>query len=77
MPQDLAVLAEETHVHTASMQINAAIRLVLCGVESPEVSSSSLGCLPNASSPTAVCRGGGLNKDPSRNKFYDLRLIFV
>jgi hypothetical protein len=40
MPQDLAVLAEETHVHTASMQINAAIRLVLPGVESHEVSSS-------------------------------------
>jgi hypothetical protein len=62
MPQDLAVLAKDTHVQAASMQINAAIRFGLLGVESHEVSSSSLGCLPNASSPTAVCRGGGLNK---------------
>ena len=33
MQQDLAVLAEDTHVHAASMQINAAIRFVLLGVE--------------------------------------------
>jgi hypothetical protein len=26
----------------------------------------SLGCLPNASSPTAVCRGGGLHKYQQR-----------
>jgi hypothetical protein len=62
LQQDLAVLAKDTHGHAASMQINAARRFVLLGVESHEVSSSSLGCLPNASSPTAVCRGGGLNK---------------
>jgi hypothetical protein len=41
MQEDLAVLAEATHVHATSMQINAAIRVVLFGVESPEVSSSS------------------------------------
>jgi hypothetical protein len=37
MQQDLAVLAEDTHVHAASMQINAAIRFVLFGVKSPEI----------------------------------------
>jgi hypothetical protein len=61
MPPDRAVLAKDTHVQAARRQIKAAIRFVRRGVESPEVSSSSLGCVPNASSPTAVCRGGGLN----------------
>jgi hypothetical protein len=41
MQQDLAVLAKDTHVHAASMQINTAIYFVLLGVESHEVSSSS------------------------------------
>jgi hypothetical protein len=41
MQQDLAVLAEDTPVHAASRHIHAALRLVLFGVESHEVSSSS------------------------------------
>jgi hypothetical protein len=42
MPQDLAVLAEDTPVHAARMERNAAIRVVLLGGESPEVTSSSI-----------------------------------
>jgi hypothetical protein len=41
MEQELAVLAEDTYVHAASMQINATIRFVLLGVKSHEVSSSA------------------------------------
>ena len=41
VPHALAVLVEETAVHGAGMQGDAAVRLVLCGGESPEVSSSA------------------------------------
>jgi hypothetical protein len=58
MPQDLAVLAKETHVQAASMQIKAALRFGLLGVESPEVSSASRGCLPNASRPRRYAEEG-------------------
>jgi hypothetical protein len=44
------------------MQIDAAVKLVWLGVEAHEVSSSLGGYLPSASSPTAVCRGGDLDK---------------
>ena len=39
--QDLAVLVQDTDVHGAGMQVDAAVKLVLFGVESHEVSSSS------------------------------------
>jgi hypothetical protein len=41
MEQDLAVLAQDTHVHAARMEIDPAIHFVRFGVKSPEVSSSS------------------------------------
>jgi hypothetical protein len=59
---DLPVLIQDAEVHGASVQIDATRILVRLGVKSPEVSSSSLGCVPNVSSPTAVCRGGDLYK---------------
>src|ERR1700752_3611067 len=37
---DLAVLTQDTAVHGAGMQIDAAVQWVLLGGESPEVSSS-------------------------------------
>ena len=40
MEHALTFVVEETHGHAARMPINAAIRVMLCGVESPEVSSS-------------------------------------
>jgi hypothetical protein len=52
MQQDLAVLAEETHVPGAGVQVDATRKLVLLGVASPGVASASVGRLPNASSPT-------------------------
>ena len=60
--KDRPLLAPAPDVQGAGMQVDATIKLVRLGVEAPEVSSSSVGCVPNASSPTAVCRGGGLNK---------------
>jgi hypothetical protein len=61
--QDLTALVEDADIPGPSMQVDATIKRVLRGVKSPEV-SSFLGCcsLPNASSPTAVCRGGGLHQ---------------
>jgi hypothetical protein len=41
MEQALPVLAQDTHGHAARMQIDAAIRFMLFGVKSHEVSSSS------------------------------------
>src|SRR5206468_173757 len=60
MQQDLAVLVEDTHVHAASMQINVAIRLVLLGVESPEVSSSFV----SESFPLSAYHRGMLRRGP-------------
>lgn len=62
MHHDVTVLVQDANVHAPGVQVDATIELVLLGVESHEVSSSSIGCLPNASSPTVVCRGRGLNK---------------
>jgi hypothetical protein len=42
--QDLPSLIQDADIHAAGMPIDAAIRMVLCGVESPEL-SSSFGCL--------------------------------
>jgi hypothetical protein len=40
MYHDLAVVIQNTDIHGAGMQIDAAVTLVLLGVKSPEVSSS-------------------------------------
>src|SRR5262249_14699910 len=40
--QNLAILVQDVEVHSAGMQIDAAVKLMLLGVESHEVSSSSL-----------------------------------
>jgi hypothetical protein len=49
--KDLPILAQDTDVHGAGMEVDTTIKLVLLGVESHEVSSSSVGCVPNASIP--------------------------
>ena len=59
--QNLAGLVQDTDGQRPGVQVDPTRRLMLLGVASPEVSSSSEGWVPNASSPTAVCRGGGLN----------------
>jgi hypothetical protein len=59
---DLSMLVYNTAVQRPSVQVKATVEVVWRGGEAPEVSSSSDGCVPNASSPTAVCGGGGLNK---------------
>src|SRR5919106_6881417 len=59
---DLSILVYNTARHRPGVQVDATVKLGRLGVESPEVSSSSEGCVPNASSPTVVCRGGGLKK---------------
>ena len=38
--QDLPILVQDAEVHGAGMQVDATVKLVLLGVESPEVSSS-------------------------------------
>jgi hypothetical protein len=58
---DLPILLQEAESQATGLPIEAAGKLVWRGGESPAVSSASEECLPNASSPTAVCRGGGLN----------------
>jgi hypothetical protein len=40
MPQDLAVVVEHTDVHGAGMEVDAAVKWMLLGVEAHEVSSS-------------------------------------
>jgi hypothetical protein len=55
---NLPVLIQNAEVHGASVQIDATIKLVLLGVKSHEVSSSSLGCLPNASIPRRYAEEG-------------------
>ncbi len=39
--KDLSILVQDAEVHGAGMQVDAAVKLVLFGVESHEVSSSS------------------------------------
>jgi hypothetical protein len=60
MQQDLAVLVEDTDIHGAGMQIDAAVKLVLFGVESPEVSSS----LASGDLPVPAYHGGRLRRGP-------------
>jgi hypothetical protein len=38
--QDFSVMVHDTDVHAPGMQVNAAVKWVLLGVEAPEVSSS-------------------------------------
>jgi hypothetical protein len=40
MQKDLSILIQDADVHGPGMQVNATVEFVLCGVESPEVSSS-------------------------------------
>jgi hypothetical protein len=62
MHQELPVSVQDADVHRPGVPVDAPVKLLWLGVESHEVSSASVGCLPSASSPTVVCRGGGLNK---------------
>jgi hypothetical protein len=62
-PQDLPSLVEEANRHRPGMEIDPTGCCRLCGVASPEVSSSvSCRFFPGASSPTVVCRGRDLKK---------------
>src|SRR5918996_1494678 len=58
---DLAVLVQNADVHASGVEIDAAVELVLCGVESPAVSSSPVG-FSQSQHTTVVGGGGGLNK---------------
>jgi hypothetical protein len=49
--QDGSILVQDAKVHGTGVQVDATIKFVLLGVESHEVSSSSVGCFPNASIP--------------------------
>ena len=57
--QNLAILVQDAEVHGAGMQIDAAVKLVLLGVESHEVSSSSL-----VFSPLPAYHGGMWRRGP-------------
>jgi hypothetical protein len=52
------MLVYNTEGHRPSVQVNATVACVWLGVESPEVSSSSEGCLPNASRPRRYAEEG-------------------
>jgi hypothetical protein len=60
--KDRSIAVQETDSPRPGVQIAATVQLMPLGVEAPEVSSSSEGRLPNARSPTAVCRRGGLHQ---------------
>jgi hypothetical protein len=60
--QDLSRLVQDAQIHGPGVQVDATRKLMWLGAESHGVSSSAKGRLLNASSPTVVCRGGGLNK---------------
>jgi hypothetical protein len=49
--QDVSIATHDAHVHAPSVPIKTTVKLVLLGVEAHEVSSSSVGCLPNARIP--------------------------
>jgi hypothetical protein len=55
---DLPIPIQDAEIHATGMQIDAAVKLVLLGVESHEVSSSSEGCVPNASIPRGYAEEG-------------------
>jgi len=61
--QALAVVVKHTDVQGAGRQVDATVKLVLCRVESPEVSSAGVReRLPSASIPPGYAEGGGLKK---------------
>jgi hypothetical protein len=55
MPQDLALLMQDTDVHAAGVQIDTAAQWVLGGVESHEVSSSFASAFSPYQHTTRVC----------------------
>src|SRR5262245_16664502 len=55
MHQDLALLIQDTEVHGAGMQINAAVKLVLLRIEAHEVSSSFMSDSLRYQHTTGVC----------------------
>jgi hypothetical protein len=63
VPQGFPGLVEEAHVHGAGVEIDATVRRVRCGVESPGglLLVRDEGCC-HAEQTTVVCSGGGLNK---------------
>jgi hypothetical protein len=64
--QALSRLVQDAKGHGPGVQVEATIKLVVRGVASHGVSSAAKGRLLTASSPTGVCRGGGLNKYQAR-----------
>ena len=60
MHHDLAVVVQNTDIHGPGMQIDAAVKLVLYDVESPEVSSS----LASGDLPVPAYHGGMLRRGP-------------
>jgi hypothetical protein len=61
MHQDLPLSVQDADVPRPGVQGDATVKVMRLGVESPEVSSSPVGCFPSASSPTVGGGGGGLN----------------
>jgi hypothetical protein len=55
---DLPIPLQDAEIHATGRQSDAAVKLVWLGVESQEVSSSSEGCLPNASIPRRYAEEG-------------------
>jgi hypothetical protein len=58
MQKDLSGLIYDAEGHGPGMQVDATVKLVRLGVESHEVSSSSVGSLPNASIPWRYAEEG-------------------
>jgi hypothetical protein len=56
--QNLPGLVQEAEAHGAGVPVEATITRVLRGVEAYEASSSSVGCLPNASRSRRYAEGG-------------------
>jgi hypothetical protein len=55
---DLSILVQDAEIQASGVEIDATIKLVLLGVESPEVSSSFFDGEPNASIPRGMRRRG-------------------
>jgi hypothetical protein len=55
---DLPIPIQEAERQATGLQIDAAVKLVWRGGESPELSSSSEGCVPNASRPRRYVEEG-------------------
>jgi len=58
--EDLSILVQDAEVHGAGMQVNATIKFVLFGGESPEVSSS----FASDSFPLSAYHRGMLRRGP-------------